>query len=287
MPPRGSSHKKALLLLSIISVLLVVLILLLPEREEEASEQAFEEEQRGIEEESEGAVEEARPLKPRVSVVIDDAGYSLRDLQPFIDFPGKLTIAVLPHVTYSSEASRLTADAGKEVILHLPMEPLGDANPGPGAILSTHSSDAIREALEKSFLSVPDAVGVSNHMGSKIMSDSRILRIVMDYLGEEGRFFLDSKTTSDPVAAALARSRGVPFLERSLFLDNDRNEEAIKSLFFDGIELAELHGSAVLIAHVQSPQVVSVLQDIYQELGTGQIELTFLSELLETTGEAP
>ncbi|MDR1143679.1 MAG: divergent polysaccharide deacetylase family protein, partial [Spirochaetaceae bacterium] len=69
-----------------------------------------------------------------LALVIDDAGNNLRELDPFLAFPGPLTIAVLPGLPNSAEAARrIRNTAGKELFLHQPMEPLNGQDPGPGA----------------------------------------------------------------------------------------------------------------------------------------------------------
>ena len=81
-----------------------------------------------------------RPVRPkgRIVIVVDDAGYNLEDLDPFLKFPGPLSIAVLPGLPHSREAARRIKAAGKELLLHQPMEALGGENPGPGAIRLGH-----------------------------------------------------------------------------------------------------------------------------------------------------
>ncbi len=65
-----------------------------------------------------------------LAIIIDDAGYSLRELQAFLDLPVPLTVAVLPNLPHSTEAARRVLAAGKDLILHCPMEPTGGENPG-------------------------------------------------------------------------------------------------------------------------------------------------------------
>ena len=67
-----------------------------------------------------------------LAVILDDAGYSLEELQPFLDLPGPLTVAVLPNLPHSAEAARRVLAAGKDLILHCPMEADGGEDPGPG-----------------------------------------------------------------------------------------------------------------------------------------------------------
>ena len=216
-------------------------------------------------------------VRVRLTVVLDDAGYNLTDLDEVLEFPGALTVAVLPHLPYSREAAERIRDAGKELILHLPMEPKGNADPGPGAITSSHAGEDIRQRLESAFASVPGAQGLNNHMGSKAMEDPLVVAPVMEYLRVNSKFFLDSKTTSQTVAPQLAESYDVPLIERSVFLDNVVTEEAIREQFLRGLDIARRQGSAILVGHVKNPEVMLVLNQMYPLLAGQGVDMMDLA----------
>ena len=101
---------------------------------------------------SQAAPEHPQPEKPGLlSVIIDDAGYSLSELQAFLDLPVPLTIAVLPNLPHSTEAARRVLAAGKDLILHCPMEPTGGENPGPGALYTGESTARTDPASRRRF----------------------------------------------------------------------------------------------------------------------------------------
>jgi hypothetical protein len=216
----------------------------------------------------------------RVAVVIDDVGYSLRELEPFLQIPGPVTFAILPGLPHSSEAARRAVAAGKEVIVHMPMEPLGQEDPGPGAILVSQSDSEIRERLERALQSVPEARGMNNHMGSRAEADRRVMGVVMDALRARGLFFLDSRTTASTVAQELAAERDVPLLERSVFLDNVPEEAGVEARLNEGLAVAVDKGEAVLIGHVQNGATREVLARALPALAAKGFERVALSALL-------
>ncbi len=215
--------------------------------------------------------------RARLTVVLDDAGYDLSDLDAVLAFPGALTVAVLPHLPHSREAAERILSAGKELILHMPMEPQGNEDPGPGAISTSHDNDEIRRRLESAFASVPGAKGMNNHMGSRAMEDPRVVGTIMDFLRVNGMFFLDSKTTSLTVAPQLAESYHIPLMERSVFLDNVVMEQAIEEQFSRGMDIARRKGSAILVGHVKNPEVMAVLNQMYPFLDQEGIEMISLA----------
>ena len=219
----------------------------------------------------------------KLAVILDDAGYSLSELEPFLELPGPLTIAVLPNLPHSAEAARRVLAAGKDLILHCPMEAEGDDDPGPGALRVGMSEEQIDRLLSSDFASVP-AAGMNNHMGSRATADPALMEAVLSYLKRTGRYFVDSRTTPDTVGPAIAQKLGVPFLQRSLFIDDERSEKAIANAFQAGIQEARTRGAAVVIGHVQNKGVLDILRAGRRDLAGSDVRLARLAEIL---GESP
>jgi hypothetical protein len=216
----------------------------------------------------------------KLAIVIDDAGNNLQELQPYLEFPGQLTFAVLPQLRHSASAAELVRAHGHEVILHLPMAAISGKNPGPGAISAALSEAEIRTLMEHNFASISGAVGTNNHMGSAGTADDRIMDTVMAYLADTDKFFVDSRTTSSSVAAVYASKHGVPFMARDVFLDHDRDPDAIRSALRQGLAVARKQGHAVLIGHSSVREVARALLEVYPHLQEQGYEVVPLSELI-------
>jgi hypothetical protein len=223
---------------------------------------------------------EPPPVRGRVSIVIDDVGNDIAALRPFLDLPGAVTFAVLPQRRHSVESSQMIRRAGKEVILHLPMEPLGDQNPGQGAVFVDYSPAKIQEVIEQNLATVPGAVGANNHMGSRATAEPLVMSALFSVLSRRGLFFLDSRTTADTVGATAARRQNVPYLERTVFIDNNRDEESIRSRIREGLAVAEERGHAVMIGHVTVSRLADVLKDMYPDMVEDGYALYTLSEMV-------
>lgn len=237
--------------------------------------------------------ERPRP-EPRgmLALIVDDAGYSLEELQAFLDLPMPLTVAVLPNLPHSTEAARRVLAAGKDLILHCPMEPGGGENPGPGAIFSGQSPEKIRQLLDADFASVPGALGMNNHMGSRATADDAVMTEVLGYLKSRGLLFLDSRTTADTAGPRIAWALGMPILQRDVFIDDDTDEAAITDSFDKGIAEARTRGTAVAIGHVQNRGVVDILRAAERSLAAQGVRMVRLPEILaarerKTASEAP
>lgn len=123
------------------------------------------------------------------------------------------------------EAATVLHAKGKEVILHLPMEPLAypDEQPGPGALFLKMSNEAIRRQVDENISAVPFVTGVNNHMGSRFMADGKKLSVVLNQLKKKHLFFVDSRTTSSSKAEQIALKSGVPCISRKIFIDTEQN----------------------------------------------------------------
>jgi polysaccharide deacetylase 2 family uncharacterized protein YibQ len=215
-----------------------------------------------------------------LALIVDDAGYSLDELQAFLDLSIPLTVAVLPNLPHSTEAARRVLAAGKDLILHCPMEPGGGENPGPGAIYSGQSPAVIRRLLDADFASVPGALGMNNHMGSKATADEAVMTVVLGYLKEKGKLFVDSRTTADTAGPRIAQATGLPILQRDVFLDDDTRENEIADWLGKGIGEARTRGSAVVIGHVQNRAVVDILRAAERTLAAQGVRMARLPEVL-------
>jgi uncharacterized protein len=208
----------------------------------------------------------APPEHPRperqgmVAMIIDDAGYNLDELQAFLDLPGPLTVAVLPNLPHSREAAARVLAAGKDLILHCPMQPEGGENPGPGALYVGQSAATVGSLLDAAFASVPGALGMNNHMGSAATADPTLMTDVLGYLKKKNLFYIDSRTTADTVGPRIAGELGVPFTQRDVFIDDDPAPDKVGSAFDAGAVEARNQGTVVMIGHVQNRAVATILR---------------------------
>jgi polysaccharide deacetylase 2 family uncharacterized protein YibQ len=188
---------------------------------------------------------------------------------------------VLPGVAYSAASARALARGGKEVLLHLPMEPAGypKVRPGPGVILRSQSDAEIVRTLENDLATVPGVVGVNNHMGSVATADPRVMRVVAGVLSDRGLFFLDSRTTDATVAVRTAEEASVPAVSRRVFLDDVETEEAVSRQLAELVRRAREEGSAVAIGHPY-PATLAVLEREMPGLAARGVKLVKVGELV-------
>jgi polysaccharide deacetylase 2 family uncharacterized protein YibQ len=180
---------------------------------------------------------------------------------------------------YSAEAARRIRAAGKDVILHQPMQAKNlSVDPGPKAITAGMTPERIRELLRSNLAEVGPVTGVNNHEGSLITADQPSMEAVLDVVGEKGLYFLDSRTNAETVAPRLARERNMRILERAVFLDNSPDREDIVEAVQNGMKIAERKGSAIMIGHIWSNELVDTLSKMYPDLLSEGFSLSTIAD---------
>lgn len=221
-----------------------------------------------------------------IAVVIDDVGFDESMALDFARLGLPMTFAILPHQRYSLTLASRLREMGHEVILHLPMQPVGSPanDPGQGAVTEGLSRDQVRAIVEDDLESVPGAVGMNNHMGSRATSDPVLMRAVLEVTRERGLFFLDSRTTSATVAYDLALEMGIPAARRSIFLDDRRERSYIEAQVRSLLERARTEGTALAIGH-PDPATLDALRESMGLLRSPDIRMVPASALAGAGGQ--
>ncbi len=226
-------------------------------------------------------------LKPReavgcVALVIDDFGYVYSKVaRDFLRMPYSLTVSIIPGLPESQRLAREASLFAKEVLVHMPMEPLQAAWRDDGYILTSgHNNSILRMRIKKAFSEIPGAVGMNNHQGSKATVDSRIMQVVMSELKELNKIFVDSYTNNKSIAAATARKNKVPAITNTLFIDARDERQFMLAQLQRISELSAKGENVVAIAHVRK-NTFAVLNTMLPEMAGKGIEFVFVSELVK------
>jgi polysaccharide deacetylase 2 family uncharacterized protein YibQ len=210
--------------------------------------------------------QEKPPTKGVLVIIIDDAGNNLHELDAFLKFPGALTFSVLPALPLSKDAAAKIRAAGKDVMLHQPMENVKGKYPGPGCIYNKMSPAEAAALLDKNIDELWPISAVNNHEGSLVSANLAIMKAVITECQSRGVPFLDSRTTADTAAPKAAKELGIKIFHRDIFLDDVEKEAEIQKYFDQGLAKAAKTGSAVMIGHSWSPLTAKVLNERYAKL---------------------
>lgn len=207
------------------------------------------------------------PSKGKLIFVFDDAGHNLEQLQYFLDLPFPCTIAVLPKLPNSRETARRIRAAGKELILHQPMQALNpNINPGDGAVKPGMDREEIKKIVASNVEEIGPIAGMNNHEGSLITSDEKAMEAVLELCREKNIYFLDSRTSSKSVVPQVAKKLNMNIWERAVFLDNKKDKAYMKKQIIEGLEIASQRGEAIMIGHVFTVDLAILLKEMYSDL---------------------
>ncbi len=189
------------------------------------------------------------PGKPLVAVVIDDMGLDRPRSMRVVDLPGPLTLSYLPYAKELATQTALARLRGHELMVHIPMEPMGSADPGPNALRIGMDEVELRQRLVDDLSQFEGFVGINNHMGSRFTATRASMSVVLGELKKRGLLFLDSRTTAQSVGATMAGEMGVPSVSRNVFLDDDMSSDNVAHQLAELERIARKQGYAVAIGH--------------------------------------
>ena len=233
-----------------------------------------------------GAARSKDASRPRIALIIDDLGNLGPAGERTVELDGPVACAILPHTPFARVIARQAHAAGKEVLLHLPLEPVEyPVRIHIGTIVLDNTQTQLAQIFDANLSSVPHAVGVNTHMGSLLTRHPGHMDWLMGELQRRGDlFFVDSYTTASSVALQLAREHEVPATRRDVFLDNDPARAAIDAEFRRLKHLARLNGTAVGIGHPYDA-TLSYLEEALARLEEEGFELVPLVRVMDRYSE--
>lgn len=196
--------------------------------------------------------------RPILAIVIDDVTADPELFNWALRLGAPVTLSIFPSADGADALAERARAQGHEVLLHLPMEPrIGDA--GTDAIKTDLSRTENAARLGRQLSAFSGYVGVNNHMGSAATANAETMGLVLDELKLRGLLFLDSRTSNESLGWTMARRKGVPAAVNQLFLDNERDPEAIAARLEEAAANARDFGASVAIGHAY-PETLQALE---------------------------
>ncbi len=225
------------------------------------------------------------PDRPAIGIIIDDMGNLEQRDKRALQLPGSVTFSFLPHTPHARKLAELAHRLNKEVMLHLPMQPIENNKLGPGGLTLHMTAHQFVQQLTLDFSAIPHAVGINNHMGSLLTQHPGHMQWLMTELSKRKNFyFVDSYTSKNSIAQQLANENQIPNMRRDVFLDHDRNPDAIRFHLQRLITKARQNGTALAIGH-PFPETIGVLKEELPKLRAQGIILLPVSQLVHRTLE--
>ena len=199
---------------------------------------------------------------PAIAIIMDDLGADKDKAYKVATLDIPITMSIIPNLRYAQETMLIAKNHDREVMVHIPMEPLNYPrhNPGAKALMVEMNDAEIRQTTAYLLSLLPYASGCNNHMGSAFTQHPHQMDIVLQQISHAGLFFIDSLTSAASVAAQQASAIQVPTAIRDVFLDNVREVASINIQLDKLVDIAHKNGSAIGICHPYPETIIALTQ---------------------------
>lgn len=189
--------------------------------------------------------------RARIAIIIDDLGLHAARGRQIADLGVPLTLSWLPYAEDLRAQTHYGFERGHQIFAHVPMQPGGDEDPGPGALMIFHGKSEIKTLLDGQLSEFTGLTGINNHMGSRFTSNRMSMTWFMAEVQARDLLFVDSLTSARSEGANVAKAHGLPFLQRDFFIDHEAkgNAALIAKRLEDLEALALERGEVVAIGH--------------------------------------
>jgi len=216
----------------------------------------------------------------RLAIILDDLGNDRAAANAIFALPYPLTVSVLPNHAHSVDIAEEAHRRGYEVMLHLPMQSVGNEMPEAQELRPGMPAEDIPVLFEQMMQSVPNASGVNNHQGSQATADPALMDELMPVLQKWNLFYVDSRTTAATVAYDTAQRFGVLSGFRNVpFLDDVAEVSAVRKQLELALRGARAKGEAIAIGHPH-PATLQALSELLPQAKARGVNLVYASGLV-------
>ena len=221
--------------------------------------------------------------KPRIALIVTNLGLSATYT--------KAALKLLPEditLSFSHVAPRLKSwirearQKGHEVLMDIPMEPLGFPKNDPGRATLLTSSNEVENLnrLEYVMKKAGGYVGLLGTLGTKFMLHSETFLPILKTIKQRGLIYVDSRSTSRSLGPELASSIQLPRAFNNIFIDKEPSNQKIKDKLDELEKIALKKRFAVGIAQ-PFPLTIEILSQWAEKLKAKQISLAPITAVVD------
>ena len=176
--------------------------------------------------------ESGAPPAGQIALVLYGFGDDADAARAFMNVAAPFAVAIEPGEKSSDAEFKAAHAAQREVVLHLPLEPINypTVDPGPATILVTMSPATIASRVRGGLDQAKPVVAVANHMGSLATQDMTVMTAVFKELKRARLPFQHVNPAPGAVCKALAADLGVACDEPDAVIDGEARAVTTKAL---------------------------------------------------------
>lgn len=197
--------------------------------------------------------------RPRIALIV----YGIATA----DKAAKSLLAEMPEVR-TLIVDRPVATAGRELLVSLPLEPIGypKQDPGPGTILLDDSDSKIAAKLAKRFRALDRPAGFAVEAGSRALKDERVTGLVARFCREKGMVLFEPRFTANSLAREQAAASGCPYLTATAYVEPQAAPKAAAARITAALRAAAAGRSAVVMVPARHDVLRALRQAITAEI---------------------
>ncbi len=200
---------------------------------------------------------------PRIAVLIDGLGLSDGTTADAIKgLPAPFSVAYGAYGRNIQEWVVKARDAGHEVLLQIPLEPVDypTNDPGPHTLLTTLPPEENMKRLQWLMSRFTGYVGVTNLMGGKFETAQNSLVPVLEELKARGLLYVDDGTVPTSTAGKISATLGLDYAMANVQIDALPAEGDIAKALTQLEALAKERGFAIGVASAKPATVKQLAQ---------------------------
>ncbi|MEE9313487.1 MAG: divergent polysaccharide deacetylase family protein [Rhizobiaceae bacterium] len=198
----------------------------------------------------------------RIAIVIGGLGLSQTGTQQAIeDLPASITLAFSPYGNSLHRWMQAAKKGGHEVVLQLPMEPLGypAINPGAHTLNSKTTKGENLRNLRWSLGRMTNYPLVMNYLGAGMSNKPGAMRPILKEIRKRGLGYIDDGSIRASQVLNIAKDISLPHVRGAIVIDKVREEAKIRSNLRNLEALARQKGFALGSA-TAFPQSVAIVK---------------------------
>lgn len=217
----------------------------------------------------------------RIAIVVGGLGISQTGSMNAVQtLPAGVTFGFSPAGNSLDRWMQEARRAGHELVLQVPLEPVGypEVDPGPNTLTVADAAANDFDALHATLASLTNYVGVMNYMGGRFTGDPAAIEPLIAELGRRGLMYLDDSSSLRSLAKDTTALQRVPFAAASLTIDRTQDPADIRRQLDTLEQIARAEGSAIGVASAFDTSITTIAEWIRQVEGRG-VEIVPVSAL--------
>jgi uncharacterized protein len=185
---------------------------------------------------------------PKIVIILGGMGLNEKLTASAIkELPGDVTLAFAPYGNNLQAQVDKARSQGHEVLLQLPLEPVGypASNPGPKTLLTDASEADNLSALYWHMSRFAGYTGIVNYMGGRYLASAPAVKPLLLELRKRGLLFIEDGSLPLSASEDTAKSIQFPLRRAQTVIDTDPNADSIATALGLLEEEAKTNGIAI------------------------------------------